>query len=172
MPRVAEAGIEELIRHWRPVMAYAQSLVASPDDAADLLQEVGLALLLRGHVPAGSAGFVRWCRAVARNRALHYWRDCRRRDAVFVALDDRAETDRPASSASPEQVLAYRDSIESCLRQLDGQSRSLLLLHYVAGETTEEIARRLHRSPAAVRSKLLRARDQFCDQFHTQEERT
>lgn len=163
------ARVEQFIRHRPQLMAYAQSLVSNPEDAADLLQDVSLAVLLRRDAPVDSDHFLHWCCAAAHHLALHHWRARDQRQELFESSSENVEDADLPISASLEQELVDRDSIESCLRPLDRGARRLLLLRYGAGKTTEEIARNLGESPAAVRTKILRARDSFCGHFRRSE---
>ncbi len=151
--------LERFIRLQPQVAAYVRSLMSTREDAADLLQELSLAFLLRGGASAEPTQMLRWCRGAARNLALHHWRSARRHREIFA---DGPSTQGQADAAEPrslERAVADRDSIERCLRCLDGHSRRLLLLRYVAGKTSAEIARGSHQSPAAVRMKLMRVRE-------------
>ncbi len=150
--------LNRFIRLRPQVAAYLRSLMATHEDAADLLQELSLALLIRGDAPAEPTKLLRWCRGTARNLALHHWRSARRRSEIFSSGHAAHDAD-PAEPASLERAVVDRDAIVRCLRCLDGHSRRLLLLRYVAGKTSAEIARRSHQSPAAVRMKLMRVRD-------------
>src|SRR5512142_1385195 len=131
--------------------------MATHEDAADLLQELSLAILIRGDAPAEPTELLRWCRGTARNLALHHWRSARRHSEIFSPA--HPEHGDAAEPSSLERSVVDRDSIARCLRCLDGHSRRLLVLRYVAGKTSAEIARRSHQSPAAVRMKLMRVRD-------------
>ena len=56
---------------------------------------------------------------------------------------------------------AYREGIREELRRLPDKYRTVLHLYYYEDMTTEEIARLLDRSPATVRSQLMRGRDRL-----------
>lgn len=150
--------LNRFIRLRPQVAAYVRSLIASHEDAADVLQELSLALLLRGGAPAEPTDLLRWCRGTARNLALHHWRSARRHSEIFSSRLEHEHADTVEHS-SLERAVVDRVSIMRCLRCLDGHSRRLLLLRYVAGKTSAEIARRSHQSPAAVRMRLMRVRE-------------
>ena len=154
-----DALVNRFIRLRPQVAAYVRSLMSTHEDAADLLQELSLALLVRGDAPAEPTELLRWCRGAARNLALHHWRSARRHSEIFAERrGDAHDADAPEAS-SLERAVADRDAIERCLRCLDEHSRRLLVMRYVAGKTSAEIARRSHQSPAAVRMKLMRVRE-------------
>ncbi len=151
--------LNRFIRLRPQVAAYVRSLMATHEDAADLLQELSLALLIRGDAPAEPTELLRWCRGTARNLALHHWRSARRRNEIFCSGHTVHGGADAAGPGSLERAVVDRDAIARCLRCLDGHSRRLLVLRYVAGKTSAEIARRSHQSPAAVRMKLMRVRE-------------
>ena len=141
----------------RRIRAYLESLLSSREDAADLLQDVGMVLLARDQVPPDEATFVCWCRGIARNLALHHWRAAHRYNEVFADSDPEA-VESDAASEWLEEGVADRESVCACLRDLDEQTRSMLIKRYVDEETSREIGRELRQSPAAVRMKIKRAR--------------
>lgn len=139
-------------------MAYIRSLVANHDDAADLLQDLSLVVLARAGALPETIQMLRWCRGVARHLALHRRRLARRRNEIFPVESGATDPAEFAISSSPERALADRDSLGRFFRELDARSRRLLVLRYLAGRTSEEIARTSRQSPAAVRMKLMRLR--------------
>jgi RNA polymerase sigma-70 factor (ECF subfamily) len=142
----------------RRLGTYAEYLMSSPQDAADLLQDVGLVVLASSDVPRDADLFGVWCRSIARNLALHRWRAARRHDAIFAASD--LEDAEPGPAVEPlEDAVAVRELLAALLQDLEPQTCELLVLRYVDGKTSREIARELRQSPAAVRMRLMRARE-------------
>lgn len=149
---------EHLVQCRRELARYARSLMPTPEDASDLLQEVGVVVLARDDAPTDAREFLSWCRGIAHNLALHHWRAVRKRNVVFAELDssyDTAET--PVTSI--EEILADRESLAMCIKDLDQPSRQLLKLKYVEGKTSTEIARILRQTPEAVRMRIMRLRE-------------
>jgi RNA polymerase sigma factor (sigma-70 family) len=132
--------------------------VANREDAADLLQELGVIVLARDDAPSEPRAFLLWCRGIAHNLALHHWRALRRYKDVFAEWDaDRDSFDEGAVSV--EDAFADRESLVRCVQDLDKTSRELLRLRYVCGKTSREIARMLRQSPEAVRMRIMRVRE-------------
>src|SRR5262245_48904144 len=130
----------------------------TPEDASDLLQEVGVVVLASDEAPTKAREFLSWCRGIAHNLALHHWRAARKHNDVLTELDssyDSAET--PVMSI--EEVLADRESLAMCIQGLDKPSRKLLKLKYIDGKTSAEIALILRQSPEAVRMRIMRLRE-------------
>jgi len=154
---------EQFVRHRPELLRYVHSLISSPEDAADLLQEVGVVVLAHDDdAPSETRAFALWCRGIAHNLALHHWRAVRRYNHVFADWDDDrdgAEAATRAPSLSIEETLADRESLERCVADLDETSRELLRLRYVCGKSSREIARMLRQSPEAVRMKIMRVRE-------------
>jgi len=149
---------EQFVRHRTRLVRHLRSLVANREDAADLLQELGVIVLARDDAPAEPRAFLLWCRAIAHNLALHHWRALRRYKDVFAEWDaDRDSSDE--GMISVEDALADRESLERGVENLDKASRELLRLRYVCGKTSREIARMLRQSPEAVRMRIMRVRE-------------
>ena len=149
---------EHLVRCRRELARYARSLMPTPEDASDLLQEVGVVVLASNDVPTEAREFLSWCRGIAHNLALHHWRAARKHNDVFTELDSSyASAETPVTSF--EEVLADRESLAMCIQSLDEPSRQLLTLKYIEGKTSTEIARILGQTPEAVRMRIMRLRE-------------
>ena len=102
-----EAYLRLLAEHERALSAYVFSLVSSPADAADILQECKLALWRMFDRFEPGTDFRAWARAVALHQILNFRRAAKRRpesphehefiEAVAAEIDRRAdELDRRA----------------------------------------------------------------------------
>jgi RNA polymerase sigma-70 factor (ECF subfamily) len=138
-------------------------------DEHDVLQEV----FVHAHrdLPRFDAGtasdperaFVHWLCALAENRlrdlaAFHrrQRRDPAReqRDVTAVLRELQRQGHGPATSLVRREE---RDRLATCVDQLDGDDREVLLLRFFEGLTVDAIADRTGRSPSAVRRSLGRA---------------
>jgi RNA polymerase sigma-70 factor (ECF subfamily) len=141
-----------------------RSLIASREDAADMLQEMGVVVLARDDAPSDSQAFLFWCRGIAHNLALHHWRALRRYKDVFAEWNaDQDSSD--AAATSVEETLADRESLLRCVEDLDEPSRRLIKLKYVDGKTSRQIARIVKQSPEAVRMRIMRIREGLRDRL-------
>lgn len=151
------------------LMDYIGGLVRQVHDAEDLFQEVSLVILGKEDdptVPTDPAVFAAWCRGVARNHVLHYWRA---RGRSRIHLDERiaelAELAFTEAEADMEDdpVLdpAHRLALSTCLEHLDGIGRDVLEARYVAGRTCEDIAAGMGKAAGGVRMLLMRVRDRL-----------
>jgi RNA polymerase sigma-70 factor (ECF subfamily) len=124
--------------------------IVGQSDATDLTQEVFLRVA-RTAVPETSADGQRaWVFRIARNLALNHRRDSGRRPEI-VELTEASRP--PAQEAST--------AMKQALERLQALDRDVFLLREVAGLSYDEIAVSCEISPAAVRSRLHRARQQL-----------
>ncbi len=119
-------------------------------------------------MPTDPAVFAAWCRGVARNHVLHYWR-ARGRSRIHVheriaELADLAFTEAEAHADSADDPVldpAHRLALSGCLEQIDGLGRDVLEARYVAGRTCEDIAAGLGKGAGGIRMLLVRLRDRL-----------
>jgi RNA polymerase sigma-70 factor (ECF subfamily) len=142
--------------HRRPLLAYLARLVDDREAAEDLCQETFLKALRSWsrHDPAASP--VAWLYRIATNTAYDHMR--RRRRAVLAPL---AEVDALAGATAAGAGLDVGVGVRRALAQLPARYRVPLLLHTCAGHSLQEIADALGCSHAAVKMRLLRARERF-----------
>jgi RNA polymerase sigma-70 factor (ECF subfamily) len=115
-----------------------------PGDAEDLVQDVFMAALRRLHELRTPAAFRGWLAAIARHRAVDYFRDNRERQR----LGESADCGRGPGDAA----FAILDAI----RGLPEAYRETLILRLVEGMTGPEIARQTGLTPDSVRVNLCR----------------
>jgi RNA polymerase sigma factor (sigma-70 family) len=154
-PSQESAVAEAFLLQEKMLRTYIRHHVRDPNDAADILQEVGLLVVQMGHAPVEATNFAGWCRIVARNVIAHFHRSRQRRNNLLAAL----ESSRPPLRGTPEDLAAARELVAGAFDGLDEQSRQLLVIRYVFEENASEIAERLRQSPASVRMRLMRLRD-------------
>lgn len=154
--------------------------LASVVDPLDIIQDV----LVDIHRGIGSykdeeneASFSAWLRRIAKNRIVstvrHYQRKKRGGDADRVQLPHASDDSLDsiwewvfAETAPPERQLRgeeARSAIQVSLAHLNEDQRIAVVAHYFENADIEEIARRLERSPGAIRELLRRARNRLQD---------
>ena len=118
-----------------------------PAEAEDLVQDVFVSAMkqLRGLKTTGA--FRGWLAAIARNRAMDYYRDTR----PTAPLDANIEGNR-GHGGSGEDAFMVLDLI----RKLPEAYRETLILRLVEGMTGPEIADRTGLTPESVRVNLCR----------------
>jgi RNA polymerase sigma factor (sigma-70 family) len=141
-------GLERLIRR----------AVRSPEDTADLLQEIAVILLRHDKVPDDELAFAAWCRAVARHVLMHHFRDASRRREFFVPSDADTLEEVCDPRLNAERVVLLRDVILKASDSLADSGCELIAFRYVYEENANEIGTRINEAPANVRVRLSRTR--------------
>jgi RNA polymerase sigma-70 factor (ECF subfamily) len=159
------------LAHQRSLRAFVRTLVTDPHDAEDLLQEVGVRVLSRDRPAVSAQDFRAWCRGVARNLILHYWRSRhRKRETTTERFADLvAQAYAEAEDLDAEEVWAERRrALADCLGKVGPSARELLSQRYFENLTSEAIAARARLSPVGVRRALMRVREalQRCIEQH------
>jgi RNA polymerase sigma-70 factor (ECF subfamily) len=116
-------------------------------DADDLVQDVFVSAMkqLRGlRTPAAFRG---WLAAIARNRAIDYFRDARR----STSFDEVTERERGVRPAGQDTFVVL-----DLIRTLPEAYRETLILRLVEGMTGPEIAQQTGLAPDSVRVNLCR----------------
>lgn len=146
------------------LMAFISGLVRDGAAAEDLFQEVWLRLAEAAErgTPVDDLG--KWCRGVARNLILHYWRD--RREGRIVTdprvLDLAAKAFDEQEGASRFGA-ARRQALAECVDGLPAPSQELLRLKYERGLTVEAVAARVKRPYNGIMMGLSRIRRALAD---------
>ena len=144
--------------HYAGVYAVARRLSPSPDDAADVAQEVFLAAWKQIGRFNRRASFRTWLHAIALRQCALSVRSARRRP---TSLDLEA----PSSIASPGEPVhtlyerrEQEQALHAAIHALPRAQREAVVLHYFAGLTCAEAAAAMGISPGSVMTHLYRAR--------------
>jgi RNA polymerase sigma-70 factor, ECF subfamily len=117
-----------------------------PRDAEDLVQDVFMTALRRMNELRTAAAFRGWLAAIARNRAIDYFRE---RGARRESSELRERMGQ--GGATPEGLVAL-----DLIRHLPEAYRETMILRLVEGMTGPEIARQTGLAPESVRVNLCR----------------
>ena len=115
-----------------------------PADAEDLVQDVFMSAMKRLRELRTAAAFRGWLAAIARNRAMDYFRAGRREEPL--------DGHRELSQAGTQEAFVILDLI----RGLPEAYRETLVMRLVEGMTGPEIADRTGLTPESVRVNLCR----------------
>ncbi|WP_141909371.1 RNA polymerase sigma factor [Micromonospora sp. A202] len=136
------------------LLAYALRRVAHPEDAADVVAETFLvAWRRRQDIPIAGATRL-WLYGVARRVLANHHRGGVRRQR----LGERLRQQIAASVADPGSEVPERLAVRAALAGLTEVDREVLMLTVWEGLQPHEVASVLGVSPAAVRTRLARAR--------------
>lgn len=158
-------AFRHLYDHYLPrVYRYIYSRAPSPEDAADLTQQVFVRAFdsLGRYRPGGF--FASWLFRIARNVAIDADRK-RRRGATIVDLALVAE---PADPSFTEDEYVRKERLQrlsAILLTLDPHKRDLLALRFAAGLTSAEIGSLVGKSESAVKKQLSRIIDSLKEQY-------
>jgi RNA polymerase sigma-70 factor, ECF subfamily len=149
-----DAFAELVKRYERLVIAEAVNQLRCPEDARDVAQDVFVIAYRRLNSPWGPRRFGPWIMRIARNTALRYRKQrCRRsHESIPEQFPDRC-----GISPSDNDL----DSMLQCIARLPAQERVVLMLRYVQGMTTEQIAGVTGRPIGTVTKQLSRARQRL-----------
>ncbi len=163
----AESFSSLVKQYERQIYRLSYAVTKNLEDAEDVLQET----FLKAYSNIGrfkeESRFYTWLVRIAMNESITKLR--RRHAPTWVSLDQPAHNDEPASV--PRDVEDWRDNPEKsysgtelrailskALLDLETRLRIVVVLRDVEGLSTEETARVLGLSVAAVKSRLNRAR--------------
>jgi RNA polymerase sigma-70 factor (ECF subfamily) len=136
-------------RHWRDVYRFALFLSGNPAHAEDLTSDTFVrAWNARGSIRESTV------RAYLLTITRNLWRDMERGNRRLVPLETAGE---PAIASRGDQLAELRWT-ERQLELVAAGDRDALLLHARDGLSYDEVARRLHISVGAVKSRVFRAR--------------
>ena len=168
------AGNPELFRQlyhsYTPeLIEAARRLTESREDAQDVVQETWLRVYARRHTYAGEGSLRGWIHAVARAVGIDYYRSVKRRSqrhTLFEVMQAAEPTEEPATlppinTKLPEEVVRYKwrtrgELIDAILR-LTPRQRDVVVLRFLAGRTTSNVAKAMGITESTVRTLVHQA---------------
>ncbi len=148
------------------VYAYLYTRTDSPEDAADLTQQVFLRALDALPDYRGQHGmFAAWLFRIARNAAIDFHRQRR----PIVTWDLLPEALHPIAKDNPEANVVHQESIgrlHAILATFNQDTRELLALRFAARLTVAQTAAILGKSEAAVKKQLGRTMRRLKERYH------
>ncbi|WDH79050.1 sigma-70 family RNA polymerase sigma factor [Microbacterium esteraromaticum] len=142
------------------LLRYLLRRVDAPEDAADLLGRVLLALWEGGaRVPTVDPDARMWCFGIARNILREHYRHSQKRlalaDDLRDHLRDLAIPDNAADTAAEAQMRAH--AVRTAVLALDERYRELVMLVHWDGFSLAEAARLLALNESTARTRYARA---------------
>jgi RNA polymerase sigma-70 factor (ECF subfamily) len=163
-----QQACQELVEaHQRMVYQLALHLLADPDEALDLSQEVFMRVFRTLSRFRGESAIRTWIYRIVVNQARNRQRWWRRRfRAQQVSLEehvrDHGELVTRDAFASPDRQLGQKElgrRLSAALSRLPFDQRSAIVLREIHGLSYAEIAYSLGVAVGTVKSRLARARD-------------
>ena len=124
------------------------------EELDDLLQEVAMTLVRKGHTIRSEDCVRSWLRTVAINAARGAARSGNRRPTV--STEDRALP--PAQSLADQEIIEETDRTLECLSDLPESYREPLMMRALQGMSSRSIAEVMNISEATVDTRVARAR--------------
>jgi RNA polymerase sigma-70 factor (ECF subfamily) len=159
---------DELVRAYSSMIYHvAYRMLGDPADASDIVQEIFLKVFRNIGGFKGEAALRTWIFRIAFSEILNRLRWWKRRYRHATVSLDENPTGNPSSpivipaGPTPEEVLQFKEretAIQSALRKLSSEHRSIVVLRDIEGFSYNEIAEVLGISVGTVKSRLARAR--------------
>lgn len=138
------------------IRAFVRRLVPNRQDAADVMQNVGLVLWRKFRELEQPGQFRKWAFGIARYETLAWLRD-KARDRLVLA-NDVLQAVAYESSRIENELSAQRDALEGCLERLPREQRTLVLAAYAPDVRIHDVAEQSGRTLAAFYQWLHRMR--------------
>ena len=157
-------AFEELVRLYeKRVYAVALRSSGSPEDAADITQEVFLRAWRSIESFRGDSGFSTWLFRITMNLCVDFARHkhAQPQTQPLVRGEEDSERPIPDTAPTPEEHLDNRElgrELAAALDEVSEEHRRIVLLRDVSGLSYTEIAEVLEISEGTVKSRLSRAR--------------
>ena len=138
------------------LLGFIYGMIRDLAAAEDILQEIWLRLADAAERDEPILDPGRWCRGVARNLILHYWRD--RKTAKVIADSELLDLIEQAMNETPDHWAERRQALMECIDRLPKQSKRLLDLKYERGLSFAAMADLLKRTTNGLKMALCRLR--------------
>ena len=137
---------------YRRLVAQLYAVVGSAAEAEDLVQEAFVRAYATGPAFADVVYPEAWLRQTALNLQHNRWRKLRNFERIRHRLHHREE--------APDHLQGIGDHVEvvAALRELPEYQRIVLVLHYLADRSVEQISEELGIATGTVKSRLSRGR--------------
>lgn len=146
-------------RYEAPFLRKARSIVGSPEDAEEVVQDAFTRIYLyadRYHAQEG-ATFSSWGYMILTRLAFTRYQKLKSKNARFIELEPEAYERIPEESAFLED-LSLRNEVLMALALLPEQAARVLTLQFLEGKTHEEIAESEGSTVPAVKTRVHRAK--------------
>jgi RNA polymerase sigma factor (sigma-70 family) len=157
-------------RYEAPLLRRAKSILRSPEDAEEVVQDAFTKMYLyadRYQEQAG-ASFSSWAYTILNRVAYTKYRVQKEERGVRVELEPEHYESLPDARAEFLEDLSIRNEVLAVLVKLPETAARILRLQFIEGKTQEEIAKSEHLSIPAVKTRVHRAKKLFKETYDTQ----
>lgn len=164
------AAVAELVCRYHRLVRWRLARLVPVDQVDDLAQEVflDLAKMIQSRSVAGGpaaaieVSLAAWLVAVARRKAVNYFRAAQRYAHLLERYQQRlgGEVDEQAllTDSSEAMVATPAEALADCLDRLQLKYREIVDGYYAHGQSAEVLAAHTGRTPGAIRMILMRVR--------------
>lgn len=147
----------------------ARRLTTTMEDAQDVVQEAWLRVYGRRQTYTGEGSLRGWIHAVARAVGIDYYRSVKRRTrghTLFEVMQAAESMEEPAllppvPRGIPDEIVRYkwrtRGELIDAIMQLTPRQRDVVVLRFLGGRTTSEVAKALGITESTVRALVHQA---------------
>lgn len=164
-----QAAVDELLKRYeRSIYRFGLRMCGDEDAAREVLQETLLAAFRKVREFRGDAALSTWLYQVARSFCIkeRRLREGEPRSHESVSSKEARAVLAPASSQDAQaHAREVAGLIQAALRSLSEEAREVIVLRDVEGLSSEEAAEVVGVSPAALKSRLHRARLELSKQL-------
>lgn len=157
-----ELAVRRITESQRILFKFIVSLVGSPEDAEDILQDTNVVLWRKWNTFEGRSSFSTWACRIAFNNVVA-WRKRQNRRSLLVLDDDLLAVLADMSLADVDRDDDRLDAMRACLSKMSRQARELLQKRYTSGMSVVDIAGQIGRSVVGLRVTFHRLRRQLAN---------
>ncbi len=153
---LSEPFVRALLASQGSIYAYIASLLGSPIDAEEVLQETNVVLCRQADQYPEIKNFTAWACRIAYFEVLSHRKRQQRDRHMF---DDRLlELLAQEAACEAEQYVHWQHALSKCLAELSELQRRMITKRYSPNGSVQSIAEEYSRSPGAISQSLYRIR--------------
>ena len=157
-------------RYEAPLLRRARSILYSPEDAEEVVQDAFTKMYLYAdrYQAQPGASFSSWAYTILNRVAYTKYRARKEERGVRAELDPEHYESLPDAKAEFLEDLSIRNEVLAALAKLPETASRILRLQFIDGKSQEEIAEREQLSIPAVKTRVHRAKKLFKKVFDKQ----
>jgi len=157
--RERAAAIEELVRAWTPqVLAWLVTWPITPQERVELAQEIIVAAVKGVDSIREPERHIAWLRKMTRLKAIDL---CKKQERSLVHFSSSLIEELSPHVEVPSRDVLAGKAILKAINNLSEVQREIVLLKWLHGHTSQEIATMMGHTDVAVRQTIHRARQKL-----------